>query len=233
MHTKTFRMFHRIFKRHFAELRLYLGEQLFIINQKLQTIMDQNAQTSADLAAILGDFQKIADAQTADAQSLVTMGQELQAIRDEEASGADQSATVAALDDLKTKFDTAAQNAANNSAALAALVQAAAAPASSGSTGNTGDSGNSGNSGDQGSTGTGDGSGTAAPTLTDKTYGDAAGETIVVSQAGDVPAVGEKVTVNGGLPSLSSYTLNDGSVLSVNTDGTVAGFVPAATQTQP
>lgn len=184
-------------------------ELLFLILKKLDKMTTQQDQIKADLDALVQSGQDLADAQAQEATNLATLKTEVDQIKADEASGADQSTTVTALDALSAKLATAASNAKANAAALGDFVNTLAAPPAQ--------------------TGTGTGS-APAPTTTDHSFSDANGDTIVVSQAGDVPAAGDKVLVNGAAPVLGSYTLSDGSVLNVGTDGNVTSFVPVAGQ---
>lgn len=177
----------------------HIRELLFLILKKLDKMGTQQDQIQADLDAIKQSAADLADAQAQEATNLGVLADEVKAIQQEEATGADQSTTVAALDSLAGKLATAASNAKSNAAALAALVTSAA-PAP------------------------------AVPATSDHAFTGVNGEAIVVNGKDAVPAVGDKVTVNGAAftgTSNTDFTLADGSVLTVAPDSTVAGFTAA------
>lgn len=67
------------------------------------------------------------------------------------------------------------------------------------------------------------------PVLTPKTYTDAAGDTIVVTQAGDTPVSGEAVTVNGAaIATETNYDLTNGASILVGADSKVISYAPVA-----
>lgn len=67
----------------------------------------------------------------------------------------------------------------------------------------------------------------AAPVGTPYTLQD--GVTVIsVIQAGDTPAVGDMVTINGAPASASTYTLQDGSTLTTDATGTITAYTAAA-----
>lgn len=177
----------------------HIRELLFLILKKLDKMGTQQDQIQADLDAIKQSAADLADAQAQEATNLGVLADEVKAIQQEEATGADQSTTVAALDSLAGKLATAASNAKSNAAALAALVTSAA-PAP------------------------------AVHATSDHAFTGVNGEAIVVNGKDAVPAVGDKVTVNGAAftgTSNTDFTLADGSVLTVAPDSTVAGFTAA------
>lgn len=68
-----------------------------------------------------------------------------------------------------------------------------------------------------------------APVFTAHTYTDSNNETIVVSQAGALPAAGEAVTVNGAaITTETTYTIS-GATLVVGTDSKVVSYTAAPT----
>lgn len=71
---------------------------------------------------------------------------------------------------------------------------------------------------------------TPPPVLTDKTYTNVDGVSIVVSQAGDTPAVGETVTLNGAPVSAGeTFTVADGSIIVIGDDSKVVSYASAPT----
>lgn len=69
---------------------------------------------------------------------------------------------------------------------------------------------------------------TPPPVLTDKTYTDATGVSIVISQAGATPVPGEVVTSNGApLTAGETFTVSDGAVIVIGDDSKVVSYTAA------
>jgi hypothetical protein len=198
---------------------IYLGILQYFSFKKLFSMIDTQVKAQLDaMAATLGDIvtaeaaedsklsEILAAEQDEDAELGKLSGYVKQIIANE-GSGADQSETVAALTDFNGKLEALKTKAAQRTADLQPIVDKAKAqtdalkaiqiPV------------------------------VAPPATTDKSYTDTAGETIVVSQAGDLPAVGETVTVNGAPATQATYTLSDGAILNVTPDSKVASYTPA------
>lgn len=178
---------------------LWIGILQQFTFQKISIMADQTAQI----------LQLVQDSATA-LGDLVTSEQEqdtqldaliktAEDIKNAEASGADQTQTVTKL----TEFVAALKTAATGSKTQTAKVQAALTALQTTPP-------------------------PPPPVLTDKTYTDSAGETIVIAQAGALPSAGETVTVNGAAAALATYTLSDGAILNVSADSKVVSYTPHA-----
>lgn len=181
-----------------------LRDLLLIIIKKLDKMADQNAEIKALVQQGVDTLTDLVTSEQNQDKQLDLLIQTAEDIKNNEASGADQTDTVNALTSfvgaLKTARDASKAQTDKVQAALTVLQTPVSQPPPP----------------------------PPPPTTTDKTYSDAAGDTIVVSQAGTVPALGDAVLVNGAAPALATYTLTDGAVLNIGTDGKVASYTPAA-----
>lgn len=212
-----------------AELREHL---LFIIT-KLSSMANQDAQIKdlvqqvqtglSDLLVVEKDQDAKLDTlvqseQDQDAQltSLITLAEQ---IKDEEASGADQTDTVNALTTLVNGLKSAKDASTAQTAKVQAAADAAKAQTDKVTAAMT--------VLNAPATGTGDGGGTTTPQLIDHDYSATSGETLTVSQAGDLPATGEAVKISGAAAAAGTYTLSDGATLVVDDSGNVVSYTAA------
>lgn len=66
-----------------------------------------------------------------------------------------------------------------------------------------------------------------------KTYKLQDGTEISISQAGDLPAAGDMVTINGAPAPANTYTLEDGSTITVDATGAITAYTPVAAAPAP
>ena len=66
-----------------------------------------------------------------------------------------------------------------------------------------------------------------------KTYKLQDGTEISISQAGDLPAAGDMVTINGAPAPANTYTLSDGATITVDATGAITAYMPAAAPPAP
>lgn len=66
-----------------------------------------------------------------------------------------------------------------------------------------------------------------------KTYKLQDGTEISISQAGDLPAAGDMVTINGAPAPANTYTLSDGATITVDATGAITAYTPVAAAPAP
>lgn len=99
-----------------------IGIQLLFIHLQNRKIMSNQDQVLADIQLIKGALVDISAAESAEADNLTKIAQEISDLKDQVANGGDQTATVTALDDLATRATAAATAAKANAATLDGIV---------------------------------------------------------------------------------------------------------------
>lgn len=74
---------------------------------------------------------------------------------------------------------------------------------------------------------------TPAPIPGAKTYKLQDGTEISITQAGDLPAAGDMVTINGAPAPANTYTLSDGATIVVDATGAITAYTPAVAPALP